>query len=436
MKLKSVASVLPVLAMASLAATSDANAKDKPATGVPEELIAQDWNDPVRAAFAQRGVTYGVNWIGEYWNVAKGGNSPGSSFFDGLLTTYADIDLEKLLGWKGGAIHANSFYLHGIGPSPSARDIFAVSNIEGVETLRLDELWFEQSLLEDKLKVRIGSLAVDSEFFISDSSALFINGTFGWPAATAANMAAGGPGYPLASLGVRVRYAPTDNLTVLAAVLNGSPADPFAADPQKNNPHGTSFRLQDPPLLMVEGQYKYDVDGLPGTAKLGGWQQFNHYAPVFLNPDILETDRGLYGIIDQQIWKGGDDKAVSIFARVAGSPEAQSLIDAYVDTGIVFTGFVPNRTKDSFGAAFAYGNVSNDLRKAQAIPTNPNASDVISDYCSVLEVNYIARISPGFSIVPDFQYIWNPGGRISSDADPAKPVPDAAILGVRTNISY
>ena len=117
MKLKSVASVLPVLAMASLAATSDANAEDKPATGVPEESIAQDWNDPVRAAFAQRGVTYGVNWIGEYWNVAKGGNSPGSSFFDGLLTTYADIDLEKLLGWKGGAIHANSFYLHGIGPS-------------------------------------------------------------------------------------------------------------------------------------------------------------------------------------------------------------------------------------------------------------------------------------------------------------------------------
>ena len=112
------------------------------------------------------------------------------------------------------------------------------------------------------------------------------------------------------------------------------------------------------------------------------------------------------------------------------------MISAYFDTGILFTGFVPNRTKDSFGAAFAYGNVSNDFRKAQAIPTNPNASDVISDYKSVLEVNYIARISPGFSIVPDFQYIWNPGGRISSDADPSKPIPDAAVFGVRTNISY
>src|SRR6185369_2508722 len=109
MKLKSVASVLPVLAMASLAATLDANAEDKPATGVPEESIAQDWNDPVRAAFAQRGVTYGVNWIGEYWNVANGGNSQGSNF-NGLLVTYTDIDLEKLSGWKGGTIRASAYY--------------------------------------------------------------------------------------------------------------------------------------------------------------------------------------------------------------------------------------------------------------------------------------------------------------------------------------
>ena len=142
---------------------------------------------------------------------------------------------------------------------------------------------------------------------------MFLNGTFGWPGATAANMAAGGPGYPLASLGVRVQYAPTDNLTILAAVFNGSPADPFAEDPQADNRHGTEFRLEDAPLLMVEGQFKYDVGGLPGTVKLGGWQQFNHYAPEFLNPAILETDHGLYGIIDQQIWKGSDDKGVSIF---------------------------------------------------------------------------------------------------------------------------
>ena len=222
MAMKFAAGALPVFAAAMLGAMPLAMAEDAPATGVPEVSIAQNWNDPVRAAFAQRGITYGVNWSGEYWNVAKGGNSQGSNF-DGLLATYTDIDLDKLTGWKGATIHASAYYLHGVGASTErVNNIFAVSNIEGLETFRLFELWFEQSLLQDKVKVRIGSLAADSEFFISDSAALFLNGTFGWPGVTAANMAAGGPGYPLASLGVRVQYAPTDNLTILAAVFNGA----------------------------------------------------------------------------------------------------------------------------------------------------------------------------------------------------------------------
>ena len=100
-----------------------------------------------------------------------------------------------------------------------------------------------------------------------------------------------------------------------------APADPFAEDPQADNRHGVEFRLEDAPLLMIEGQFKYNIGNLPGTVQLGGWQQLNHYAPEFRSPAILETDHGLYGIVDQQIWKGGDDKSVSIFARVGGSPD-------------------------------------------------------------------------------------------------------------------
>ncbi|HVZ05449.1 carbohydrate porin [Hyphomicrobium sp.] len=425
------AGAVSALALVSLGTIAGAQADDKPVTGIPDDSIAQGWDDPVRAAFARQGILYGVNWIGEYWNVAKGANSTGSNF-DGRLEVYTDIDLEKLLGWKGGAIHANAYYIHGIGASTDrVGNIFAVSNIEGDETFRLFELWFEQSMLQDKLKVRVGSIAADSEFFISDTAAQFINGTFGWPGITAADQAAGGPGYPLASLGARVQYSPNDNLTILAAIFNGSPADPFADDPQKDNRHGVEFRLEDDPLIMIEGQFKYDV-GLPGTLKLGGWRQFNHYAPQFLDPSILDTSSGVYGIIDQQIWKGEGDKAVTIFGRGSVSPDRQNLIDKYFDTGIVFAGFVPGRDKDTFGAAFGYGNISDDLRRAQIQDGVP----VVSDYESVLELNYVAQIRPGFSIVPDFQYIWNPGGRVGSDEDDTKPIKDAAVFGMRTNISW
>jgi porin len=427
-----VTGLLPVFALGSLFSATALKADDAaPTNGVPEESIAKDWNDPMRASLAKQGVLYGLGYIGEYWNVAKGGNSQGSNY-DGLVSAFVDMDLDKIMGWKGGAIHASAYYLNGIGPATQRiGNIFPPSNIEGDERLRLFELWFEQSMLDDKVKVRIGSLAADGEFFISETAGLFLNSTFGWSAATANNMAAGGPGYPLASLGVRVQYQPTDNLNILAAVFNGSPADPFAEDPQADNPHGVSFRLQDSPLLMVEAQYKSNL-GLPGTFKFGGWKQFNHYAPEFLNPDVLDTSSGVYGIIDQQIWKGSGDEAISAFVRLGGSPDKQNLINTYVDTGIVFTGFVPGRKDDAFGAAFAYGHVSDKLQQAQI----DAGQTVISDYESVIELNYAAKIRPGFTIAPDFQYIWNPGGRVPSESNPNKPEQDAAVFGVRTTLNY
>lgn len=422
-----------VIAVSSLGVGSRVFADDKSVTGIPDDSIAQGRNDPVRAAFAQRGINYGINWIGEYFNVVSGGLSNGPSF-DGRLEVYTDVDLEKLVGWNGLAFHINGYYIHGIGPSTEhIKNLFSVSSIEALETVRLFEIWFEQSLLENKLRMRVGQLAADSEFFISDTATQFLNTTFGWPGITAADTAKGGPAYPLSSLGVRVAYMPTDNLTILAAVFNGSPANPAPnVDPQIDNRNGTEFRLGDPPLLIVEGQFKYDA-GLPGKVKLGGWKQFNHYAPEFLDPAILDTSSGVYGIVDQQIWKGAGDRAVSIFARLSGSPDKQNLIDSYVDTGIVFTGFVPSRKDDTFGAAFGYGNISNKLREAEE--ADPNVT-VISDYESVLEVNYLAKIRPGFSVVPDFQYIWNPGGRVENPSTPGEPEKNAAAIGVRANISY
>ena len=115
-----------------------AMAEDAPATGVPELSIAQNWNDPVRAAFAQRGITYGVNWSGEYWNVAKGGNSHGLDISMACSRHIPTSILTSSTGWKGGTIHASAYYLHGVGPSTErANNIFAVSNIEGLETFRL-----------------------------------------------------------------------------------------------------------------------------------------------------------------------------------------------------------------------------------------------------------------------------------------------------------
>jgi porin len=46
-----------------------------------------------------------------------------------------------------------------------------------------------------------------------------------------------------------------------------------------------------------------------------------------------------------------------------------------------------------------------------------------------LEICYTAQLNPGWTLQPDFQYFWQPGGNVPG-AD------DAVVLGARTSISF
>ena len=130
----------------------------------------------------------------------------------GRLEVAVGADMEKMIGWKGLTFFANGYQIHG--ESITGQDLGAlmpVSYIEATPATRLFELWFEQKLLDDKLSIRFGQIAADSEFILSDSGGAFINGTWGWPSITAANMPQGGAAYPLATPGVRVAFNPDDS---------------------------------------------------------------------------------------------------------------------------------------------------------------------------------------------------------------------------------
>jgi porin len=79
--------------------------------------------------------------------------------------------------------------------------------------------------------------------------------------------------------------------------------------------------------------------------------------------------------------------------------------------------------------------ISNDASTAQLLD---DPDQVILEYEALIEVSYMAQIVPGFTIQPDFQYFWNPGGNVPLDeGDPTGPaVKDAAVFGVRSTINY
>src|SRR5262249_1802503 len=134
-------------------------------------------------------------------------------------------------------------------------NLATLSESEALADSRLYNAYFEQSFYNNNLNIRIGQQAADVEFFDSQTDDLFINGTFGWPAIMGVDLPAGGPAPPIAALGIRVKAAVSDHVTVYGAVFNGSASGPGDDDPQLLDNHGLAFRVSDAPWLI--GQVRW-----------------------------------------------------------------------------------------------------------------------------------------------------------------------------------
>jgi porin len=429
------------VAMALFALPAEARADcDVTNTGIPEDAAFKLDAGGVRQGLARGGIGIGGYYYGEtFYN--WGGFDQGGEY-DGVLELYINADMKKLGFWRGLCFHANGYQIHGNSiTAANIGSLMPVSNLEATDATRLFELWFQQTMFNEKLSVRIGQLAADEEFVTSDGGGYFLNGTWGWPSITAADLPSGGPAYPLATPGVRVAVNPNDKLGVMVGVYNGDPAPPCASeDPQRCNDHGLDFELDDQPLLMVEGAYKYNQNRLAGTIKIGGWNHFGSFedqrfdsggALIAVTGNAgrpLDHNWGLYGIIDQLVWRvpGSEEpQGVGIFARVIGAPADRNLIDFYADGGVTFTGMIPGRPDDAFAVGFAYTNISNRVSAFDVDFGEP----VARNYEALIEICYTYQINPGWSLQPNFQYIFQPGGNVAG-------VEDATVVGARTTIGF
>ncbi len=405
-------------------------------TGPQDTLWRRDtltgpWGD-LRNQLLYKGIAITPIYLGEVFGNTGGANQ--GVVADGLLNVALDLDLERITGfWKDAVVHANALYIYG--NSLSARyvgDISNTSNLSGYNSVRLQEAWLEQGFWDKRGSVRAGLLAADTEFFTSDVSSLFINGTFGAFTLIGSNFA-NAPIYPVASPGVRVLVQPTSKFYVRAAIF-GMDSN---SDPAVNNQHGVHLHINksDGALVMAELGYLFNQSpgdrGLVGTYKLGAFTQNGDY-PTFASQanDALGTGHlmgnganyAVYGVADQEIYRDGGS-TISAFVRAGFAPSDLSFVDAYVDGGFNFAGFVPGRPIDVAGLAVAHSSISDDFSKADQRLGNPPSTGE-----TVIEVTYQFNLAPWWNIQPDFQYIINPSGVSGSR--------NAAVFGVRTGIVF
>jgi len=217
-------------------------------------------------------------------------------------------------------------------------------------------------------------------------------------------------------------------VTLLAGVFDDNPpGGPFQDDSQLRGAerYGALFNINTGVLAIIEAQYATSTR-LPGTYKLGMWfdsgrfpdQRFDDTGRSLADPGSDGRPQwhwhnyGVYGVIDQTVWRPGPDaaRAIAVFARPMVAPADRNLISFSFKAGVTVKAPVSGRDNDSLGVGVGVANVS-----ARASGLNRDTIGFSGAWQPVrgaetfIEVTYLAQITPWLQVQPDFQYFWMPG---------------------------
>jgi porin len=449
-----------VVMMSALFGAGAAMAQDAP--WWQRERLSGDWGGS-RTQLAEKGIEVGIAYIGENMSVVSGGLRRGTSY-EGRLDLVVDTDLERLIGWRGAKTHIKAFQIHnalGRNIADFTGSISDPSNIDALPTTRLFTAWFQQDF-GGYGSLRIGQLAADDEFLTNSTASGLINGTFGWANVMAANLPSGGAAFPLSAPGVRLQINLSDELSVLASVVSGDPAGRGCytnqpdAHPQRCNRHGTTFSFSGGALWVGKVHYSInqgkDATGLAGSYKVGGWYHSGDFADQHYGVDAagntislaLQPDHalhhhgnwGIYGVIDQMIWRG-TDTSVSLFARASMTPNNRNFISWYVDGGIGVKGLLPGRADDVLTFGVAHSHISKDVSALDRdMHSVVGSSHPMRSGETVFELSYILQMTPAWTLQPDIQYIVRPGGGVLHPEHVDRVLGNALVMGVRSTLTF
>ena len=422
----------------------------------------------LRTALGNLGVTLGIQDVNEVLGNVSGGTRRGADY-DGVTMVSIGVDTDKAFGLKGGTFNISAFNIRG--RNLSTDDLSTLQTASGFEadpTTRLWEVWYQQAFLDDAFDVKFGQQSLDQEFITSQGSALFINTSMGWPMLPSADLYAGGPAYPLSSLGVRLRAQPGGGFTLLAGVFQDNPpGGPFDADGQLlgSTRWGGNFNLRTGALFIAEVQYALNQPspgqmddgkhpaGLPGTYKLGFWYDTGAFpspqfdttgtslASPFSNgmPRMVPDNFSVYAVADQVIWQPDPKgpQALGVFARVMGAPNDRNEISFSVNSGVTLKAPLPGRDNDTLGLGFGVAKVSTAVQgfdSATGFFTGTAYPVRTSE--TFIELTYQIQVAPWWQLQPDFQYVFNPGGGLLNPNQPGKRIGNEAVLGLRSTVLF
>lgn len=366
------------------------------------DTLTRDWfglGDDLR----DHGVTSTLNlWVIYQGNVT-GGLQTGDEA-SGLYWFANHFDLERLVGLPGAAAYVLVEGGWGNGINPLVGSLVNVDGSAiGDEPIGVTRLWYDQSLFDQRLRLRLGKIDVTTDNFeFHGRSVAFDAMPYGNSPRTqfldSGLMNNPSVPFPAAALAGMMLVEPVKRLYVAATVID-----------RKSDAFDWSYAgAFDDWMVAAETGVVAPLlaSGLTGSYYIGYWHSTFPGSPY---------GQGVYAGLAQDLYRepGAKEQGFAVFARYGWSDSNPNGIRNFWSVGAQYLGLVPGRNDDILALGWS-----------QAFIRGPRFSAFDE---GALEFYYRARLGRWLHISPHIQYISHPGSAQAGDA---------VTLGVRGQVTF
>jgi hypothetical protein len=157
---------------------------------------------PFRKSLAADGIQFSGSYVADILGNASGGLNRAFAYTH-TLSAELDLNLEKLVGWKGGTFTWSFADIAGLNLQNAVGNIFTPSNLWGSNSFFFAELYLKQSLFNGNLAFKLGQLCASNDFAASPIYGNFLNLVFSGPFVPFSTFPI--TGFPNASWGASVK---------------------------------------------------------------------------------------------------------------------------------------------------------------------------------------------------------------------------------------
>ena len=368
--------------------------------GLPTSSFAPSKLDFESRQFVREMGAKGITFQGQFvndWSKGIGDSSDSGLGFGRYSFDFtASIDNSKLLGWNGSSAavrlknHLGEF---GYGYEQSFQ---VPSNIDASSRTTLYEMWIQQKLYGDRLRLKFGKVDANTEFSVLQNAGDFLNSSMGY-SPTIMEF----PSYPEPKLGFNAFLTARKNYSVGAGVFQTA--------------GGGTFLVAEPGRKWSIGSKELD-----GHVSVGYWK-LNETMTGFDGSQVSSA-QGFYSVVEQSVWRkavneNGGERKLSTFAQIATGNGRVNPLSSHLGAGAVLQAPSERRPGDAVGLAVTRVGFSS-APQAQF----EHHSEL------VMETYYRASVSRHVALVPDIQFLHHPGGMTAHH--------DCALITPRLVISF